>query len=202
MQICRLRVLTNYSGLKCLEIKRLKIYRWMMEGTAVPFCYNLRLEKMIERNKIAQLIEENLQGKDLFLVDFNVSTGNQIEVFIDSDHQEVSIADCVALSRHIESNLDREEDDFELNVSSAGLDIPLKQKRQYKKHIGERLKLQMKDGKQILMDLKEVSDESVKGIPLKKNPNAKKGSKKQFIELDAVELSFNDIREAKIEVIF
>jgi len=157
---------------------------------------------MIERNKIAQLIEENLHGKDLFLVDFNVSTGNQIEVFIDSDHQEVSIADCVALSRHIESNLDREEEDFELNVSSAGLDIPLKQKRQYKKHIGERMNIQMKDGKQILMDLKDVSEKSVSGIPLKKNPNAKKGSKKQFIELEAVELSFNDIREAKIEVIF
>lgn len=157
---------------------------------------------MIERNKIAQLIEENLKGKDLFLVDFNVSTGNQIEVFIDSDHQEVSIADCVALSRHIESNLDREDEDFELNVSSAGLDIPLKQKRQYKKHIGERLNLQMKDGKQILMDLKEVSEEKINGIPLKKNPNAKKGSKKQFIELEAVDLSFNDIREAKIEVIF
>lgn len=157
---------------------------------------------MIERNKIAQLIDENLQGKDLFLVDFNLSTSNHIEVFIDSDKNEVSIADCVALSRHIESNLDREDEDFELNVSSAGLDIPLKQTRQYKKHVGERLKLQMKNGSQILMDLKEVSEKSISGIPLKKNPNAKKGSKKQFIELEAVELSFDDIREAKIEVIF
>jgi len=157
---------------------------------------------MIERNRIAQLIDENLQGKDLFLVDFSVSTSNHIEVFIDSDKSEVSIADCVALSRHIESNLDREEEDFELNVSSAGLDIPLKQKRQYKKHISKRLNLQMNDGSHILMDLQSVSENSISGIPLKKNPNAKKGSKKQFIELEAVELSFDDIREAKIEVIF
>jgi len=157
---------------------------------------------MIERNKIAQLIDENLQNKDLFLVDFTISTGNHIEVYIDSDTDEVSISDCVALSRHIESNLDREEEDFELNVSSAGLDIPLKQRRQYKKHVGERLKLQMMDGSQILMDLKDVSEEHIAGVPLKKNPNAKKGSKKQFIELEAVELAFNNIREAKIEVIF
>lgn len=157
---------------------------------------------MIERKKIAQLIDEYLQGKDLFLVDFSLSKSNHIEVFIDSDKNEVSITDCVALSRHIESNLDREEEDFQLNVSSAGLDIPLKQKRQYKKHVGERLKLQMTDGQEVLLDLKEVSEESISGIPLKKNTNAKKGSKKQFIELKAIQLSFNDIREAKIEVIF
>lgn len=157
---------------------------------------------MIERSKIEQLIDENLQDKDLFLVDFKVSTANHIEVFIDSDHNEVSIADCVALSRHIESNLDREDEDFELNVSSAGLDIPLKKKRQYRKHIGQRLRLQLNDGAEVLLDLKIVNEESIGGIPLKKNPNAKKGSKKQFHELEAIDVSFDDIREAKIEVIF
>jgi ribosome maturation factor RimP len=157
---------------------------------------------MIERNKIEQLIEENLQGKDLFLVDFKLSQTNHIEVFIDSEKSDVSISDCVSLSRHIESNLDREEEDFELNVSSAGLDIPLKDKRQFPKHIGGRLQLQMNDNSQILLDLKEVSEEGIKGIPLKKNPNAKKGAKKQFFEMDEITLSFDEIREAKIEVIF
>jgi ribosome maturation factor RimP len=157
---------------------------------------------MIERNKIEQLIDENLQDKDLFLVDFTLSTSNHIEVFIDSDNGQVSIADCVTLSRHIESNLDREEEDFELNVSSAGLDIPLKKTRQYKKHVGKRLNLQMNDGSQILLDFKELLEDGIAGTPLKKNPNAKKGSKRPYIELEAVSLSFDDIREAKIEVIF
>lgn len=156
---------------------------------------------MINRKKIEGLIEEGLAGTDRFLVELNMNQANHIQVYIDSDTQ-LSISHCVELSRLIESNLDREEADFELNVSSAGLDLPLRKKRQYHKYIGQLLKIKLKDDTKLLLRLEEVAENHISGIPLKKNPNAKKGSKKQFIELEAVQIEFNSIIETKIEVVF
>lgn len=157
---------------------------------------------MIDRKKIEHLIDENLAEKALFLVELSMNEANHIEVFIDSDEGEVAIGDCVSLSRHIESNLDREEEDFNLNVSSAGLDLPLRTKRQYPKHIGELLKLRMEESKEMLFRLKAVNEVGIIGIPLKKNSKAKKGAQKQYIELEEVQLPFESIIEAKIEVVF
>lgn len=156
---------------------------------------------MINRKKIEGLIEEGLAGTDRFLVELNMNQANHIQVYIDSDTQ-LGISHCVELSRLIESNLDREEADFELNVSSAGLDLPLRKKRQYHKYIGQLLKIKLKDDTKQLLRLEEVAENHISGIPLKKNPNAKKGSKKQFIELEAVQIEFSSIIETKIEVVF
>lgn len=173
-----------------------------MEGTTVPFCYNQNKHNaMIDRKKIEGLIDEKLSGTDRFLVELKISEANNIQVFIDSDSQ-VSISDCVQVSRQIESNLDREEEDFELHVSSAGLDTPLRTLRQYKKHIGQMLRLKMKDGSHYLLQLEEVNDEGISGIPLKKNPNAKKGAPKQYKELEKETIPFQAISETKIEVVF
>ncbi len=156
---------------------------------------------MIERKKIESYIDEGLQGTDRFLVQLKISEANNIQVFIDGDTQ-VSISDCVQLSRQIESNLDRDEDDFELHVSSAGLDLPLLKKRQYHKYINQLLKIQTENGENILLRLESVNTDQVEGIPLKKNKNAKKGALKQFIELEKVNIPFDSIIETKIEVVF
>lgn len=156
---------------------------------------------MIEKKKIEELIAEELAETDRFLVELNINNANHIEVFIDSD-KLVGIDHCVELSRHIESNLDREEQDFFLNVSSAGLDLPLRKKRQYLKHIGQLLKIKFTDGSQKLIRLQEVEENSILGIPLKKNPNAKKGSRKPYHEEEPLSIEFNSIHEAKIEVVF
>ena len=80
---------------------------------------------MIEKSVVSQLVEEWLEGKDYFLVDVTVSPDNRIVVEI--DHAEgVWIEDCVELSRFIESKLDREQEDFELEVGSAGIGQPFK----------------------------------------------------------------------------
>lgn len=157
---------------------------------------------MIDRKKIEQLIDENLAEKALFLVELNMNEANHIEVFLDSDEGEVAIGDCVSLSRHIESNLDRDEEDFDLNVSSAGLDLPLRIRRQYPKHKGELLKLRLEGSKEMLFRLKDVNEVGIIGTPLKKNTKAKKGTQKQYIEQEEMQMPFESIIEAKIEVVF
>ena len=91
---------------------------------------------MIQASQIEQLANEHLASRpELFLVDIKVKIGNKISIRIDSD-SSVLIEDCKSLSKFIEENLDREKDDFELEVSSAGIDFPLVNTRQYTKNLG------------------------------------------------------------------
>ena len=101
---------------------------------------------MIAKETISQIVEQWLQGKEYFLVDITVSTDNRIVVEI--DHADgVWIDDCVDLSRFIEDKLDRDEEDFELEVGSAGLGQPFKVARQYTNFIGEEVEVLAADGK-------------------------------------------------------
>ena len=87
------------------------------------------------REKVAKLLENALEeNKSLFLIDLNISEDNQIRVILDGD-KGVTVEDCIAVSRAIEHNLDREEYDFSLEVMSAGVSEPLTLPRQYKKNI-------------------------------------------------------------------
>ena len=91
--------------------------------------------RMIDKSVVSRLVEEWLEEKDYFLVDVTVTPDNRIVVEI--DHAEgVWIEDCVDLSRFIESKLDREQEDFELEVGSAGIGQPFKVLQQYLNHIG------------------------------------------------------------------
>ncbi len=103
---------------------------------------------MITENQIRELVEEKIAGTPNYIVEVAIRPVNQISVFIDSD-EKVSIKDCVAVSKHIESKLDREIEDFELEVSSAGADQPLKLVRQYKKRIGRQVEVLKTDGQKI-----------------------------------------------------
>lgn len=103
---------------------------------------------MINEKLVKQWIEEHLAGSDRFLVDMTVKSGNRILVFIDSD-TSVLIEHCITLSKFIESQLDREVEDFELNVSSAGLDHPYKHLRQYVKNVGRDVAVSLNDGRKI-----------------------------------------------------
>ncbi len=92
---------------------------------------------MIDKNTVEQLVNQWLEGKEYFLTDLTVSTDDRIVVEI--DHEEgVWIEDCVELSRFIESHLDREQEDFELEVGSAGIGQPFKVLRQYEIHQGDK----------------------------------------------------------------
>lgn len=152
---------------------------------------------MISKQKIADLIEEKLVGTDKFLVELNVSASNQIIVYIDGNHG-VTISDCVALSRHIESNLDRETEDFELDVSSAGLDLGLRNKRQYQKNTGREVEVKMADGTKIKGILKNVEDDFFQ-IEL---PLSKKKKKTDTTEELIKNIEFKEIKETKVVISF
>lgn len=155
---------------------------------------------MIDKHTIETLVEAYLQDKALFLVEVQYVVANQdIRVFIDSDGC-VDIADCVALSRHLESLLDRDEQDFSLDVSSAGLDSPLRLPRQYKKYIDQQLKILFTDGRKILFRLQEVNENAIKGLWVEKNLKAKKGSPKRYIEKEILDIELSTIKEAKIDL--
>ena len=115
---------------------------------------------MIDKVEILRLVREELDGTDKFLVDLYISKNNCINVSIDGDNG-ITIDDCIALSRYIESHLNRDEEDFELNVASAGLDSPLKLIRQYKKNVGRGLKVEITDGSIRQGELLEATDEKI-----------------------------------------
>ena len=110
---------------------------------------------MIDKNVVKGLAEEWLADKDYFLVDVEVTTDNRILVEI--DHADgVWIEDCVALSRFIEERLSRDEEDYELEVGSAGLGQPFKVPRQYEIFVGEEVEVMEASGKKVRGVLKSV----------------------------------------------
>ena len=130
---------------------------------------------MIDKSKIAQLVNEKLTD-DQFLVDVTVSSSDVIHVMVDSD-TAISINQIVEISRHIENNLDREVEDFELSVFSAGLSEPLRLVRQYKKNMNKELDVVLNSGQKLTGVLKKADDQ---GIDLEVTTKEKtEGSKKK-----------------------
>ncbi len=113
---------------------------------------------MIEKSVVSQIVNEWLSEKEYFLVDVSVAPDNRIVVEI--DHAEgVWIEDCVELSRYIESKLDREQEDFELEVGSAGIGQPFKVLQQYLNHIGKEVEVLTADGRKLAGVLKDADEE-------------------------------------------
>lgn len=95
---------------------------------------------MIDKQKVEAIVEDWLVGKDYFLTDVQVSNDDRIVVEI--DHKDgVWIDDCVELSQYIEAHLNREEEDYELEVGSAGIGQPFKVMQQYLNHVGDEIEV-------------------------------------------------------------
>ena len=110
---------------------------------------------MIDKNVVKGLVDEWLEGKEYFLVDIQISSDDKIVVEI--DHADgVWIEDCVELSKYIEDRLSRNEEDYELEVGSAGLGQPFKVPQQYQNFIGKEVEVLGKDGKKVKGVLKSV----------------------------------------------
>ncbi len=103
---------------------------------------------MIDKELLTHTITQALEGTDLYLVELRISAGNEINVEIDSD-STVDIDKCVALTRRIEEVFDRDTEDYELEVGSAGLTSPLKVLRQYEKNIGNEMVVLTRDGRKL-----------------------------------------------------
>ena len=113
---------------------------------------------MIEKKTVCQIVDEWLEDKDYFLVEVIISPDDKIVVEI--DHKEgVWIEDCVELSRYIESRLNREDEDYELEVGSAGIGQPFKVLQQYYNHVGSDVEVLTKDGRKLTGVLKDADEE-------------------------------------------
>lgn len=115
---------------------------------------------MIDGKKIELLANEYLQNKDIFLVSVKVSKDNVVVVCIDGDNG-VNVDDCVELSRYIESKVDRDIEDYELTVTSFGLEQYFTMQRQYKKNVGENIEVVTTDNEKINGILKAVNEDAI-----------------------------------------
>lgn len=154
---------------------------------------------MIEKEKVKGLVDQWLEGKEYFLTDLTISDDDRIVVEI--DHKEgVWIEDCVELSKFIESNLDREVEDYELEVGSAGIGQPFKVRQQYDNNVGAEVEALLVGGKKLVGVLKSVDDG---GIVLVVNTKVKpEGAKRpKMVDIDTP-ISFDDLKEVKAVIKF
>lgn len=128
----------------------------MKVGTVSPHFYC----KAMEAKLIENIVNEHFRNSNKFLVNVKVTPSNKIEIFIDSD-DKITLDDCIELSQHIESQLDRDKEDFELMVSSAGITSPILLTRQFKKYIGQKLDVVGKDGEKHTGILKDATEEGI-----------------------------------------
>lgn len=115
---------------------------------------------MIDIAKIREVADQKLAGSNLFVIDVTSTPSNEVEITIDSDGS-VDIDDCVTLSRAVEAEFDREQEDFQLTVASAGIGYPLKVLRQYIKLIGKPVEVVLKSGTKIIAELKAADETSI-----------------------------------------
>jgi len=151
------------------------------------------------KDSVKELLEEALkEDESLFLIDFSVSTDNSIKIVLDGD-KGITLKDCMRVSRAIEHNLDREETDFSLEVTSAGAASPLLMPRQYKKNIGRKLKVRTSEDS-FEGNLTETGE---KGIVLEwKAREPKPVGKGKVTVQKKQEIAFSEIKEAKVVLKF
>jgi ribosome maturation factor RimP len=154
---------------------------------------------MIEKKTVCQIVEEWLEEKDYFLVEVTVSSDDKIVVEI--DHAEgVWIEDCVELSRFIESKLNREETDYELEVGSAGIGQPFKVLQQYHIHIGSDVEVLTKDGRKLTGVLKEANEEKFV-VEVRKKVKTE-GSKRPKLQEEDETFTYPEIKYTKYLISF
>ena len=137
---------------------------------------------MIDKAKVQALVEQWLDGKDYFLTDLTVTADDCITVEIDQA-EGVWIEDCVQLSRFIEEHLSRDEEDYELEVGSAGLGQPFKVLRQWQNHVGKQVEILTTDGRKLKGELREAdADHIVVAVRQKVQVEGKKRPVMQDVE--------------------
>lgn len=156
---------------------------------------------MISKEKVIALAQERIDelNTGVFIVEVNISATNVITIELDKESGGVNIDECVSVSRNVEHNLDREVEDFELSVSSAGMDRPLRVPKQFVKNIGRQVKAVMGHGS-FEGELIAYDEDS---ITLRTETKEKiEGKKKKEVVIREHQLSFSDIKEVKRIITF
>jgi len=149
---------------------------------------------MITQEQVTNFLNDFLKEGNLFLLEVSVKPGNKITVYIDGDVR-ATIEDCRRISHFLELALDREKEDFELTVSSAGIDRPLQMPRQYKKNAGKYLDITFLDGETVTGKLIQSDNQ---GIEIEVSPEKKKKNEATSI----LSIPFDTIKTAKEVITF
>ncbi|GAB5417196.1 MAG: ribosome assembly cofactor RimP [Crocinitomicaceae bacterium] len=157
---------------------------------------------MISKVKVRELVEERMAELDngLFIVELNISSSNAIYVELDKHEGGVSVEDCIRVSRNVEHNLDREEQDFELHVSSAGLDKGLRVFAQYLKNIGRKVKVKFAESGSIEGELIAATQKEITVQTTRKERIEGRKKKETIIEDHVIPM--DQIKETKIVISF
>jgi ribosome maturation factor RimP len=153
---------------------------------------------MIGREKIVNLVNEKLQ-ENMFLVDVTVSPANVIHVEVDC-MDGLTIDQCVGISRHIESHLDRDEEDFGLEVSSPGIDQYFKVNRQYHRNVGRELMVTTLQDEEFKGRLLEAGESGIT-LELVMKEKSEDGKGKQMVKKSR-SLGYSEIKKAKVIISF
>ena len=161
------------------------------------FCY--LKNAMLNRETFESIVRQRLEETDIFLVEVQFKPGNKVQVYIDKP-DGITIDECVSLSRHVTSVLDKDAEDYDLEVSSPGLDMGFRVEEQYTKYLGKEVKVVMLDGSEYKGILK---DYDAGGIDLEYEKTVKEeGKKKKRVIKDTIHLDFEQIKTTKAVVSF
>ena len=139
------------------------------------------------------------QYPNIFLVDLKISNDKSINLILDGD-KEVNIKDCINISRAIEFDLDRDEEDFSLEVASAGVGSPLKFPRQYRKNLGRKLEVISSDGLKFIGELTHVKEDAIE-LQWKQREPKPIGKGKVTVTKNKI-LTFDEISQTKVMIKF
>lgn len=154
---------------------------------------------MIDTSLIENLVTEHLAQSDMFVVEVKKSASNEIEIVIDSD-SSVGIDSCIEISKMVEATLDREAEDFELTVISAGVGQPLKMLRQYQKLIGKEVELLFTNGIKMVATLKNATSQEITVAYEEKV--AVEGKKRKEIVATEKIVALNELKSTKEHISF
>ena len=154
---------------------------------------------MIEKETVIQLVTDFLKDSTSYLVNVDVKPGNSIIVEIDND-DAISIDECSKMNRFIESFLDRDVEDYELEVGSSGLTSPFRIVRQYQKNIGNEIETLTKNGQKLYGKLKSA-DETHFVMTISKKIKPEGAKRKIDIEED-LQFSYEDVKYTKYVIRF
>ena len=154
---------------------------------------------MINATSVRELAEAHLAGGTGFIVDVRVSDGNAVSILLDDD-EGTSIEKCMALSRHLESMLDRDAEDFSLDVGSPGLDQPLKMHRQYLKNIGRNVQMKIADAGKVEGKLTKATEEAIT-IVIREKRRIEGRKAKEWVEEEQT-YPLSDLDWTKVQISF
>jgi ribosome maturation factor RimP len=154
---------------------------------------------MISKEIVKSIVLSAIERTSIFVVDTKVDSANRIFVEVDKP-EGITVDECADISRAVESGLNRDAEDFELEVSSPGLTEPFKVMEQYRKNCGRQVDVMKRDGRKVSGTLRDVDD---KGIVLDvKTKIAEAGHKRPKTVMQNVAINFDDIKTTKVTITF